>query len=663
MLSIDSTHRVLIISLLLFSVSACFNHDANDNPTDFTYSARLKSFDSCDQLKTSLIATALKEQQLRNYYQTSVTLLESFDQSAILAPVEMSNGSESVTSSDTAIGSFTGTNNQVLGVDEADFVKTTGEHTFIISGGYLLIFDSWPAAETTEDARLKLEGEPVELLIHNDIVLLISRIYKSGLTPQAALITDRYYVNTRISLIDVSDLTNPQLIRETDVEADYITARKVGQFAYLVTSAYFDLYPFIQDADAVKMEDVIPLLRDDNLLDSAQPSLGPISECAETFQPETENGTGTVTILSFDLDNPQQAIQRQTLLSSSGLVYANQQSLYIASTENYFWQWLPVIEGDRAPKPGTTLHKFSLGAKPQYQASGRVNGFVLNQFSMDEHNDLFRLATTEHNWWANAAPINSLFILQQIGMDLTIRSQLDGLGKPGERIYSARFMQDKGFIVTFQQTDPLYTLDLTDPDQPRIAGELEIPGFSTYLHPIGDDLLLAIGRSADASNTLDLSLFDFSAFDNPILLDRQSVGVDGYSLAEYEHKAFTWFPEQKLLALPVMYWDSSFRFDTANSYSSDVVSGLKVYSVDKTNGFEALGTVNHSNFFFDPLEQSWFYPSQVKRSFFIRGEGEQQQSYLYSISDRGLKVNSSDSLDIDLVSLPLPAQYWPIATD
>jgi hypothetical protein len=377
-----------------------------------------------------------------------------------------------------------------------------------------------------------------------------------------------------------------------------------------------------------------------------------ISECGSIYKPGTANGTGTVSLISFDLDDPLGDIERQTILSNSGLVYANQQSLYIASIEDIYWAWLPVVEGDSVPRPGTTIHKFNIEDKPQYQASGRIDGYLINQFAMDEHDELLRVVTTDFAWWSDEEPKNSLFILQQNGEKLEQRSSLGGLGKPGERIFAARFTQDRGFLVTFQQIDPLYTLDLSDPDNPAVAGELEVPGVSTYLHPIDAGKIIAVGRNG---SSVELSLFDTSDLYHPRLLHRVSIGNESYSEAEYNHKAFTWFADENLLALPFTRWTGSID---GPYYEYDLFNGLQVYRLDQLNGFEQVGEVDHSSFYQGEAEQRWYFPEPIRRSFFVADS--EQNSFLYSISSRGIKVNDVEDLVTDLAALPLPYDSWPI---
>jgi uncharacterized secreted protein with C-terminal beta-propeller domain len=644
------------IATLLLLQACSPAKDADDQ--SFRYRSELKPFTSCEQLTDYLLTTLQQEQKLKDYYYALPAVMN--DREVDFA-ADVQNGTPAAAQADSAatesagsIDNYSATNNQVSGVDEGDFIKTNGDYTYILSGGFLVIIDSWPAAQSHEVSRIKLAGFPAALFVKDDLVWVVSQLYQKDWEVRPLSIDVRSNQLTRVSLIDISDIEAPEVIRESNFEGRYIDARRIDNHVFMITTAHLDLYPFIDLTGNLDMQKLLPMFSDKKMIEGvADESSQLISECGSIYRPETANGTGTVSLISFDLADPQGDLSRQTIISNSGLIYANQNHLYIATMEDNFWRWLPVLESDaEQPIPGTTLHKFVLGEKPQYLASGRVDGYLINQFAMDEKDDLLRVVTTTDAWWSDEPPQNSLFILQQKDFALTLRSRLDNLGKPGERIYAARFLADQGFLVTFEQIDPLYTLDLSDPDNPRIAGELEVPGFSTYLHPLEAGLLLAIGRSVD-SNSITLSLFDTSDFDNPQLLHKQEIGKGSYSTAEYNHKAFTWYPDEQMLALPVSRWNSLF-VDGVKQY--DVFNGLQLYRVDRQTGFELSGEIDHSSFYHDDNNQRWFYPASISRSFFV--SDTQQNSFVYSISPRGMKVNALDDVENDLAAVPLPAYDW-----
>ena len=652
-----SSLKMGLIFTAIFLLSGCSNSDQQEE-TDFEYRTSLKSFSSCDELTNYIRQTEEQESRLSDYfYAENIPQLINdnvpvFEDSWTVSAA--SDLDSSLTNGDPLIASYTSTNNQVSGVDEGDFVKTDGNYTYVLNGGYLVIFDSWPAEQTNELSRTSLAGTPLAVFVNEDIAWVVSRLHSYSINDQLFSFEQRTNLLTEVRLFDISNRAAPVLQRQITLEGSYVDARKIGSNVHMVMNTRMDFSTTVDAESGFDIEALLPVFNDKSFnAGNTAESVELISGCNTIFRPETANGTGTVSVISFNLEQPQSEIQRQTILSNTGLVYANTNHLYIASTEDNFWAWLPVLEGFDSPKPGTTIHKFSLAGSPAYVASGRVDGYLINQFAMDEDNGLLRVVTSTGNWWSNDVPQNSLYILQQSDNKLEQRSVLTGLGKEGDRIYAVRFQGDQGFLVTFRLIDPLYTLDLSDPDNPRVAGELEVPGFSTYLHPIEPGLLLAVGRSV-TNNSIDLSLFDTSDFSNPVLLHKKTIGMGTYSEAEYDHKAFTWDPQLKMLALPVTRWQANLLPTNFSDYN--VFNGLQLYQVNRETGFTLFGEVDHSEFYVNDTAQYGYYPQAVKRSFFINDT--EQNSYLYSISYRGLKVNSISDLVDELAALPLPAYDW-----
>ena len=633
------------LASILALLSGCNSSGGSGDESDtFQYRSQLQSFDHCGELESYLLETAEKQQSLYDYSLTQPT------------PILTPEPGVGLVDSDgiPVIGEVTGTNNQVAGVDEADFVKTSGDYTYLLSGGYLVILKTWPAADSVEISRTLLDGNPRALFVHGDVVWIVSSLTEAqylqlGENVLAADFAPRIEELVKISLFDIGNPQQPELLRETTVESRYSDARKIGSHVYLVLSAYLDLSPMLSNTEEIEVTELLPVMTDDPTPSQGDPAASTlISECEAIYRPETANGTGTVSILGFDLENPASEISRQTIVSNTGMVYATQEHLYLATVEDQVWVWLPVIEGGDYPEVGTSIHKFNLQPTPQYVASGRVDGHLLNQFAMDEHQGVLRVVTTAENWWEDADPENRLFILEQAGGELIERSRLEGLGKPGDRLYAARFLEDKGFLVTFRQIDPFYTLDLSDSYDPRVAGELEVPGFSTYLHPIDETLILAIGRDIDQGG-IKLSLFDIGAFEQPVLLSDHLVGAGSYSEAEYNHHAFTWFAGADMLAIPLSRWNLS---DPTLGGSLEAFVGLELFEVTRSQGIQAYAAIDHTLFYDDENAPSWHYLDRIRRSFFVADE--EANSYLYSVSSLGLLVNDLADPETDLVGIPLP---------
>ncbi|MES9969790.1 MAG: beta-propeller domain-containing protein [Candidatus Thiodiazotropha sp.] len=638
----------ILLCMLLAVLSACNSSDSEDTaPTTIDAGAALKQFDHCDELKSYMISTSEQQDALLNYVQTSPAIPQ--DDFSSSPEVTSDSGS-----AQPAVNSVTGTNNQVAGVDEADFVKTNGDHTYLLSGGNLVILQTWPADQSQQISSTEIDGTPRALFLSGDVVWVVSELSQQSY-PQfeeslAVDIAPRISQTTKVTLLQVTDPAQPVLIRETVLESYYVDARMVEQQVYLIVTAQLDISPVLEDPENVEVDDLLPTLADNRApATNSEPTTSVICGCDAVYRPETANGTGTLSILGFDLANPLADISSQTILGNSGMVYASQDNLYIASVEDQYWLWQPVMDGQENPTPSTTIHKFSLQSNPQYLASGSIDGHLLNQFAMDEYQGVLRLVTTEQDWWSNADPENRLYLLEQSGEQLIERAMLDGLGKPGESVYAVRFDEDKGYLVTFERIDPLITLDLSDAGSPLVAGELEVPGFSTYLHPIEGELILAIGQDTD-SNGIKLSLFDVSDLAQPTLLSEHLIGAGSYSEAVYNHHAFTWFEQEQMLAIPVTHWNSSALeavFDT-----DDIFNGLELFRVTSAQGIEPYAAIDHDIFYQHQDNSRWLYPQSIRRSFFVSDEA--MNSYIYSISERGFLVNDLAAPDVNLAQIELP---------
>lgn len=306
----------------------------------------------------------------------------------------------------------------------------------------------------------------------------------------------------------------------------------------------------------------------------------------------------------------------------------------------------------------TVIQKIKIDKeKIEYKATGEVPGQVLNQFSMDENGGYFRIATTRSQTWsrfeeANRESISNLFVLDEA---LRLAGSLREIA-PGERIYSVRFMQSRAYLVTFKQTDPLFVIDLKDPNNPKILGKLKIPGFSNYLHPYDESTLIGIGKETAenqwggvTTKGLKLSLFDVSKVEEPKEIDTYVLGDAGSdSIALYDHKAFLFSLNKNLLAIPVSINEKS----GANEWGRLVFSGAAVFTVDK-EGFKLKGRIDHSNGGKSSPVDYWdgynYYDNTVKRSLYI-------EDTLYTFSNNYLKANQLSDLksikDLELIKNP-----------
>jgi uncharacterized secreted protein with C-terminal beta-propeller domain len=290
----------------------------------------------------------------------------------------------------------------------------------------------------------------------------------------------------------------------------------------------------------------------------------------------------------------------------------------------------------------TVIHRIDIDkGKLTYKTSGRVAGQVLNQFSMDENNGYFRIATTKNRTWSQFADENqnvsysNVYVLDN---NMEVVGKVEGLAKD-ERIYSARFMQNRAYLVTFVQIDPLFVIDLTVPTAPRVLGELKVPGFSNYLHPYDDTTLIGIGKNTEKnqwggiiSTGLKISLFDVADPAQPREITAYSMGDQGSdSIALHDHKAFLFDRDKDLLVLPVTIMDKG----NLDYYNKLVFSGAAVFTIKK-DGISLKGKIDHSDGGKKASGDSWrgyaYYDNTVKRSLYI---GED----LFTFSNNYLKIN------------------------
>lgn len=593
---------------------------------------------------------------------------------------------------------YTTTNTQVGGVDEADFVKNDGTRIFVLSGNKLYASQSWPADQLQTVGRLQIEGWPQEMYLDGNTVVVFSSVwtevpFASASAPVCldTMSCGYYYSNTlKVTVVDVTNMAAMAVAGEIYLPGYYRSSRKVGTSVRLVSNDYFrwpqdvKWWPEYQaglwDDKALWAQAIDALIAQNEKVIRAQSLwawlpqatyVGPDHvahqvgyDCKQFAKTNAPTRLGLATVATLNLDPNDMAahngpsIHRISLVGEATEIYASASSLYLA--ENHWWWW---------PEPGQTdytyLHKFDITdpSAARYVGSGGVEGSIIDQFSMDEYQGFLRVATTvmtrvpdpanPESTWGTFELNNRVSVLGQDGKELKVVGRSEDIAK-GERLYSSRFMGPKGFVVTFRQTDPLFTFDLSNPASPTRVGELVIPGFSTYLHPLDDDHLLAIGETRDSSGSwgsraLKLSIFDVTDFAHPVEAFTQVVGTaNGYSEALWDHKAFNYFPERGLLAIP--FWDYNPNASTGADYWSWFVSDLRVFQVSATTGFVPKGSLAMNDVFqsfnySDPSGARWTYywTPTIRRSVMA-------DNFVYAISDAGIRVADVDSLPAPLAT-------------
>ena len=656
------------LALTLFSLGCA---QQTDEPAAIQSNLTLTPFGNCSDLEKYIEDTAVRDMrlQLDQLLDNNGDIFGRVD-GAPAPAADAAGGSKSGPSA------YTTTNTQVAGVDEADFVKNDGTRIFTLSGQTLYAARSWPAADLATVGKLALDGYPIEMFLRDNQVVVFSYVYTNyndggGAVPVGDCFGCYGSATTKITVIDVSDLANLKVKREFFLPGSYSNSRRIGGSVRLVLSDGFRwpngirFWPENADAnlwnDKARLRVVIEglkadnerILRDQKLSDWLPASRyredgGALTDiayrCEDFYQNNAPVRLGLLTVATLNLDDPRQAPTRTSIVAEPGQVYASQKALYVASS--HWWWWNRIGQMDY-----TYLHKFDLSdpSRARYAGSGGVAGHIVDQFSMDEDRGYLRVATTintrvldpqnPQNLWGRVVPSNRITVLGQRGGGLVETGRTADLAS-GERIYSARFLGDRGFVVTFRQVDPLFSFDLSNPQAPRQVGELKVPGFSTYLHPVGQNQLLAMGAylpEPDANGQVDwsqrrikLSMFDVSDLKNPRETAGLTIGTAyGYSEAAWEHKAFTYLPEKGLLAIPF----SDYRSNVANYWDS-FVSDLRVFSVDPARStITPRGAVSMRDVYLRENDNrwTWYWSPWIRRSVIA-------DDFVYAVSDAGVRV-------------------------
>jgi Beta propeller domain len=440
---------------------------------------------------------------------------------------------------------FSGTNVQELGVDEPDVVKTNGRLVFAVTDRALRIVDVTGGAPIVR-ATLALDGMGQELLLRGDRLLVIGSpaVVQPTPRPVAPTIAPYGMPSTVVTEVDVSDPAAPEVTRTMTVPGRFVDARQHGSTARLVIDAAPE--PIAEPQEAGKSSFLGRTVLKSNL--SGRTFKRDLAPCDAVRRPRQFSGLDVLAILTIDLDRGMYSLDRDGVMAGAQVVYGSDDSLYVASR-----RFVRSIEtGTGMPDAVTTeIHRFDISDPEHtvYRATGSVPGFILNSYALSQYKGDLRVATTEQPPWQPGVPSESsstVTVLHQNGNRLEKVGAVGGLGK-GERIYAVRFLGERGFVVTFRQMDPLYALDLSDPAAPKLRGELEIAGYSAYLHPVTDTLLLGVGREGAK---VKASLFDVSNLATPKLASQVDLG-DGFTTLESQPHAFLYWAKTGTAVFPL----------------------------------------------------------------------------------------------------------------
>ncbi len=567
----------LLASVALIGLGGCgldlaalFGH----SPAD-TGEAKLERFTSEAELKTYLTeqATAMYAQ---NGISRGGSLIDVFEADGGAAPPPvpdggMSNGAPTDAAADeTATPVHSDTTQQEEGVQEGDIIKNDGQYLYVLARGWLRIVRLQPADTMEEVAAVELGGWGNELYVTGDRVVAIITPDQSTTTNQAS--TDGmaiampdiwfYQPEVEVVVVGVEDRADPQILSRSRMAGSLHASRMIENRLRLVIADYprYFIEPWMESDPSLNDVPLSDMLPDISIEVAGEaPVRQDMVRATDHYRPLDPDGAGMTTLVSMDINAPK-SYQARSIVGYPSNVYASTAAMYLTDTAYD-------AKGDM--RETTDIYKFGYTDQgADLVAVGTVPGRVLNQYSMSEYKNYLRIATTVGPVFSmfgqTRESSNNVYVLEQQDTKLSVVGSVENVA-PGETIYSARFLGDKGFLVTYRQIDPLFTLDMSDPTNPRAVGELEVPGVSTFITPMDENHLLTVGRHTDEfgfGNGVRLSVFDVSNFAEPRLAHSEVIGEDGaYSEAIDNPKAFTYYPEGEMIALPIEVFSYRFEVD------------------------------------------------------------------------------------------------------
>ena len=592
---------------------------------------------------------------------------------------------------------YSDTNIQELGVDEPDIVKTDGMYLYVIGHQTLYIIYAYPAEDARIVATVSFNDshQPRNLFIDGDRLVVITQSYQyyvygrvdgvlyeddekdasSSVVPYWEDTTSTY-----VMLYDVSDREHPMELRSVRIGGTYSAARMIDSYVYVITTQYEynRLY-------GVPEEPYIPKVEVDSVLQDI-----PLQDIYYSDNPDSSQ---TMTnVISLSMQDETAEVQAEVfLLGYSSTIYVSQDFIYITSVSSSYdyttimdmiYEYvIPILPGNLQSEldkvtsltldeyqktqvtgwiieeyvssltdeqkltlaqellplvEKTVIYKIGINEGAiSYETQGTVPGTINNQFSMSEYDGNLRVATTIHGWMIRSylpsvESYNNVYVLDE---SLLVIGSIESIA-PDETIYSARFIDDICYLVTFEQIDPFFVIDLSDPTNPMILGQLKIPGYSSYLHPYDETHVIGIGKE---DSNVKISLFDVTDVENPVELSKYLITDDDESSyswtsssALYEHKAFLFDEEKQLLIFPA---------------SDEYKESAYVFHVDTANDIELKGVISHipENVTVkeeEPYGYYWkgYYGYSILRSLYIG-------DVIYTISDAMVQMNDMDSLE------------------
>lgn len=525
------------------------------NPTTETSLAKVENFQNFYNL-------------LQNQKDTGLNVLQAEN---------LEDSVKSTTKSDAVSESYSETNTQVQGVDEADIVKTDGKYIYYIVENKVEIIDIQNSSQKVSEITFDTTNTNlIELYLHDNKLVVIASINeiknetgKAFYSTADVAYVDGIKIKTVAIIYNIQNPEKPEEERRVEVEGNYISSRMIEENMYFATTKNI-----IQAINMVKHNKIEDLNEDEykpTYLDTAISTESKMIQFNDIQYFDNSEISNYLIVAGFNLDTNQE-VNIETLLGAGDMIYSSNKNMYIAKTSSTFDINTYTLLGYQ-----TKIIKFELqDGNIEYKKDTTVDGKVLNQFSMDEdENGNFRIAVTQD---IQNKTTNSLYVLNS---NLEAVGTISDLAE-GERIKSVRYMDNKGYVVTFEEVDPLFVIDLSDPTNPHVLGELKIPGYSTYLHPYDETHLIGFGNDTKSNGSggvqndgLKLSMFDVSDINNPKELFTQKIGTkSAYSEAQYNHKAILYLAQKNIIAFPLQDYQY-------NNSSSKIL----IYQIDLNQGF------------------------------------------------------------------------------
>ena len=514
------------------------------------------------------------------------------------------------------------TNTQVENVDEADIVKTDGNYIYYAVDDKVVIVRADKPENLEKIAEISYKYEkfyPTELYINNDKLIVVGSEYEECKTIIDDTATTDVAVEPNksksgIILYDITTKTEPKEIRRVEVDGHYVSSRMIENNIYFVSSQIIYSHQILKNNIEDLNEDIYkPQYRDTAFSQEEKCINYDRIYCFEEME-----STNYLILVGLNIESDEKA-DIQTFLGAGQKIYCSEKNMYIATTNTKYDENYKVLESN------THLLKFSLNnGKIKFNSETDINGQINNQFSMDENGEYFRIATTitGNLWNIDENTSNNLYILND---KLEEVGKITGFAKE-ERIYSVRYVGDKAYIVTFKQTDPLFAIDLSNPTNPQILGELKLPGYSTYLHPYDENHIIGFGYDTKedgtriTTNGLKMVMFDVTDLNNPKVLFKTNIG-DKNTSSEFiwNHKAVLYSKEKNIIAFPIL----NYGIKQTNSRAV-------IYEINLEKGFILKGEIQHLNN---------NYKENIERIVFVN-------NHYYTLSKSLIKVANIQTLEV-----------------